>query len=269
MQNHQVGESRQAPGGARGYQIRIPDPKQWNLTILKNGGIGFLPWRKSFKLQVRAIWAGLDVVLEALREETSPVGRDIYNRLVDPHIPEGASPMEWDDTHTSINVYSVLYAHLDVDPIKIVEESSQRCGYEAYRLLSRSYDRYTPETEVALLNNILQMQQWSVKGIKQAESMMREANARIAIWQKRTKSLRAQQELGIIIVICTLLFSKFDSEVRKDVLNAAGRDASSVDDKSVPNGTQRVMVDFEYMKSIVELVKLVDDQNRPSTRRGR
>ena len=49
----------------------------------------------------------------------------------------------------------------------------------------------------------------------------------------------------MMIVICTLLFSKFDSEVRKDVLNAAGRDASSVDAQRVPNGTQRVMVDFE------------------------
>ena len=68
----------------------------------------------------------------------------------------------------------------------------------------------------------------------------------------------------MMIVIRTLLFSKFDSEVRKDVLNAAGRDASSVDERSVPNGTQRVMIDFEYMKSIVELVKRVDDQNRPS-----
>ena len=72
-----------------------------------------------------------------------------------------------------------------------MEESTQRCGFEAYRLLSRAYGRYTPETEVALLNNILQMQQWSVKGIKQAESMMREAKARIHIWQKRTKAIKS------------------------------------------------------------------------------
>ena len=66
-----AGGSRQAPGGARGYQIRIPDPKQWNLTILKNGETGFLPWRKSFELQVRAIWAGLDVVLERSERKLS------------------------------------------------------------------------------------------------------------------------------------------------------------------------------------------------------
>ena len=68
-----------------------------------------------------------------------------------------------------------------------------------------------------------------------------------------------------MIVICTLLFSKFDSKVRKDVLNAAGRDSTSKDVDSGPqNGTQRVMIDFEYMKSIVELVKRVEDQQKQS-----
>ena len=37
-------------GEARGYQIRIPDPKAWSLTVLKNGESGVLPWRKSFDL---------------------------------------------------------------------------------------------------------------------------------------------------------------------------------------------------------------------------
>ena len=111
MMNTPVGDSRQAPGGARGYQIRVPYQTSWNLTVLKNGETGFLPWRKSFELQVRAAWAGLDVVLEALREETSPVGREVYDRLVQPHIPEGASPMDWDYTHIS-NTCTVCCMHV-------------------------------------------------------------------------------------------------------------------------------------------------------------
>ena len=71
MRDRPVDWNFSSPGGARGYQIRIPDPKLWNLTVLKNGETGFLPWRKSFELQVRAIWAGLDVVLEALQEEVT------------------------------------------------------------------------------------------------------------------------------------------------------------------------------------------------------
>ena len=108
--NTPVEGDRQGPGGARGYQIRVPDPKSWNLTILKNGESGFLPWRKSFEFQVRAIWAGLDVVVEAIREETSPVGQEVYTRLVQPHIPEGASPMDWDYTHIQQTLQSVVCA---------------------------------------------------------------------------------------------------------------------------------------------------------------
>ena len=52
-----------------------------------------------------------------------------------------------------------------------------------------------------------------------------------------------EQEPGMMIVTCTLLSSKFDTEVRKEVLNAAGRDATSKDAETrLPNGPQRAMV---------------------------
>ena len=54
----------------------------------------------------------------------------------------------------------------------------------------------------------------------------------------------------MMIVICTLLFSKFDIDVGKDVLNAAGRHSVSRDRQTgLPNGPQRVMIDFEYKTS--------------------
>ena len=67
MINTPVGDSRQAPGGARGYQIRVPDPKSWNLTVLKNSETGFLPWRKSFEL--RSERSGPDSMLSLKRSE--------------------------------------------------------------------------------------------------------------------------------------------------------------------------------------------------------
>ena len=67
-----------------------------------------------------------------------------------------------------------------------------------------------------------------------------------------------------MIVICALLFSKFDLDVGKDFLNVAGRDNVSKARDGHANGPQKVMIDFEYMKSIAALVKRVDDQNRPA-----
>ena len=66
--------------------------------------------------------------------------------------------------------------------------------------------------------------------------MMREAKARISVWQKRTEAIKTVQEPGMMIVICTLLYFEFDTDARKDVLNAAGRNTTSKDDQGLPNG---------------------------------
>ena len=55
--------------------------------------------------------------------------------------------------------------HCGIDPVKVLEESTARCGLEAYRCLSKAYDAYSSDNELVLLNNILQIGQWSVKGV--------------------------------------------------------------------------------------------------------
>ena len=72
----------------------------------------------------------------------------------------------------------VLHTYCDTDPAKVIEEAEAKCGFEAYRLLRNIYDPYNVDTELALINNLLQISTWSVKGIEQAESMMREAKAK-------------------------------------------------------------------------------------------
>ena len=112
----------------------------------------------------------------------------------------------------STKLYSVIHFHCDVDPVKVVEESVERCGFEAYRLLCRKCVPYSAETEVALVQHILQLQTWAGKGIKQTDSFMREAKARITFWDRSTKTMKgsgAQQ--GVMLVICAMVFSKFEN----------------------------------------------------------
>ena len=59
----------------------------------------------------------------------------------------------------------------------------------------------------------------------------------------------------MMIVICIVLFSKFDSDVRKDVFSSTGRDHKE--------GPTKVLVQFEYMRHMVENVKRIDYQNNP------
>ena len=246
-------------GSGRGYQIRVPDPKMWEVSMLKDGAHGFRLWRKTFELQVRAIWSDLDKVLGDMREKEEVITESAYYHLISERQckPEGASELDWNYKYISTKLYSVLHAHCDTDPTKVIEESTERCGFEAYRLLCRAYDPYSAETEVTLLQHILQLGGWTVKGIKQTDSFMREAKARIVLWEKRTKTLKETgTQSGVMTVICTMIFSKFDAEVREKFLNAAARDHDEV------SGTELVLTNFDYMKKMVEIVKKVDEQGK-------
>ena len=160
-----VGQNSGGGGGGRGYQLKVPDPGNWKLDKLKDGNSGFHSWRKSLDLQVRAVWAGLDVILEQIRESDEAMNRSRFEKLLwdNGTCPPGHSPMDWDYTHISNKLYSILHLYCDVDPTKIIEEAPSRCGLEAYRLLSKKYDPYSIDTEFALMNHILQISTWSVK----------------------------------------------------------------------------------------------------------
>ena len=65
-----------------------------------------------------------------------------------------------------------------------------------------------------LLNNIFQIGQWSVKGVFQADSMMREAKSRMTAWEKRSTGLIDD---SMLLIINIMLFGKMDATVTKDV----------------------------------------------------
>ena len=157
--------------GRGGYQFRVPDPKAWQLDVLKDGSHGFAKWRKGFDLQVNAVWNGLDLVLEAVRRSEDPITQVMFESMLLEHAPigqdsvvrDGASKLDWNYTYISTKLYMVLYTHCDTDPIKIMEECDRKCGFEGYRLLTRAYDVYNENDEVTMLNHVLQIGQWSVK----------------------------------------------------------------------------------------------------------
>ena len=245
------GSSTSQPRGGR-YDLRVPDPKQWQLDMLKDGTHGFVKWRKTFDLQVNSVWNGLDAVLEGVRAEKQPIDKDVFETLlsVADIKPAGASELDWAYRYMSTKLYMVIYTHCDVDPIKIIEEGDHKCGFEAYRLLSKAYDLYNENDEVLLLNHVLQISQWAVKGINQAESMMREAKTRIAAWEKRTKH-KVEVREGMLITFTTMLFGKLDVPTAKDVLAHAGKES-------------KVKVDFEILKKTVEEIKLIEGRSKPT-----
>ena len=70
----------------------------------------------------------------------------------------------------------------------MIEESCDRCGFEAYRLLNIAYNPPGVDAEDQLIQSVLSIGNWSVKGIIQIESMMREAHIRIRAFEPWRRS---------------------------------------------------------------------------------
>ena len=196
--------------------------------MLKDDESGFAKWRKSFDLQVKAVWNGLDKLLEEIRGHDYVdvvIDEDVYRSLLlKAEIYPPAGSLDWNYKYISVKLYMVLYMHCGVDPVKVLEESSARCGLEAYRCISKAYDAYSSDSEVVLLNNIRQIGQWSVKGVFQADSMMREAKSRMTAWEKRSTGL---VDDSMRFIINTMLFEKLDATVTKDVNAMAAQHPSA------------------------------------------
>ena len=100
--------------------------------MLKAGESGFPNWRKSFDLQVIAVWTGLDLMRDEIR------GHDFKDVIIGErqYLDLGSStischlPVCWTgSTSTCPSSFVVLYTHCGLDPIKVLQESTHRCGF--------------------------------------------------------------------------------------------------------------------------------------------
>ena len=125
--------------------------------------------RLSLDLQVHSVWAGMDKILESVRDEPGVVCGSVYARLKSAQLllPEGASELDWDYKHVSTEQILVFNVCLESDPMNIIDESKEQCGFEAYRLFGRAYDSLDADTEHVLLSHILALSSWSVEGLPQ------------------------------------------------------------------------------------------------------
>jgi hypothetical protein len=174
------GSSGFSPQERRGksLEVRIPDPRNWALDVLQNGEKDWYAWRKSFDLQVRFVWGDLDKVLVEMRDYKEPMDESKYveNLKEMKVIPDGGNPLDYGFKHVSNKLYMILHMYAGDDAQKVIEESFDRCGFEAYRLLSIAYDPLSVDAEDQLIRSVLSIGNWSVKGIIQIESMMKEAH---------------------------------------------------------------------------------------------
>ena len=106
--------------------------------MLQNGDKDWYAWRKSFDLQVRSVWGDLDKVLVEMRDYAEPMDESKYveNLRAMKIIPDGGNPLDYGFKHVSNKLYTILHMYAGDDAQKVIEESCDRCGFEAYRLLN-------------------------------------------------------------------------------------------------------------------------------------
>ena len=101
-----------------------------------------------------------------------------------------------------------------------MEESFEKCGLEAYRLLNIAYDPMNIDAEQQLVERMLAIATWSPKGIVQIESMMPEARLIMQAIEPKTK---AKIEPGMKKVFLSMMFGKLDIETKKFCQKEGGR----------------------------------------------
>ena len=138
--NDRIGASEAQPprfdisGGPRikgGYQLRVPDANCCKLDKLKDGTHGLHAWRTTLDLWVRSVWAGMDNILEAVRDEPEVIDASSYTRLKSEQylVPADASELDWAYLHVSNNRLIVWESHLDTDQTKIMGECKKQCSF--------------------------------------------------------------------------------------------------------------------------------------------
>ena len=83
---HDIGSDSGNRRGPHTRPLRVPDIGNWKLKVFHNDAPGsFLEWRKEFDIQLGNVWAGLDNVLEEIRDSTAPIDESTYEDLLAKH----------------------------------------------------------------------------------------------------------------------------------------------------------------------------------------
>ena len=118
----------------------------------------------------------------------------------------------------------ILHMYAGDDAQKIIEESCDRCGFEAYRLLNIAYSPLSIDAEDQLIRWVLSIGNWSAKGLGQIESVMKGAQVRIRALRKKSRPDMPMPDKGMWMAILSTLFNKMDLDTKKHITQQNARE---------------------------------------------
>ena len=131
-------QQQRTEGSKTPRRLKLPDPNGWKIEVLK-GEHTFHRWRDTFELQIGTIWTAIDKLLLTIRDEEEVFTEERYQELVTELelVTEECNKADWQYQFVSRKLYMVLDAYSETGPKKVIRDSIEKCGFEAYRLLSR------------------------------------------------------------------------------------------------------------------------------------
>ena len=125
----------------------------------------------------------MEKILETIWDLKIVVDVEQYNKACHSHRLDPVG--DWNYVVVSRKLYMVLHISASNDVGKVLAESVDECGFEAYRLLTREYDATATDISYTLLERILVIARWQVKTIDDEVSVLRKALKRVRELERR------------------------------------------------------------------------------------
>ena len=159
--------------------------------MLKDRDDGFHEWREEFENQIGACWLGLDKLLKSLRDGTEISTKEQFASALtsaEVKLPMGSNIADWDHEFIARKLYGIMVPYLGEDPKRAIK-LCEKDGFRAYAMLNEEYDPVTADTEANLLERVLKLGSWKVKGVTEEYSLLREAESRLKELSRRVPGI--------------------------------------------------------------------------------
>ena len=171
-----------------------------------------------------------------------------YNKVCHSHRLDPVG--DWNYAVVSRKLYMVLHTYGANDVRKVLAERVDKCGFEAYRLLTWEFDPTATDISYTLLGGILVIARWQVKTIDVEVSALREALKRVRELERRCPREPTQRPM-----IAGMLYANVLSPAtRKHVMSK-----SALKHVLGNAGSERVMTparaDLELIKEAIQWLK--------------
>ena len=208
---------------------RLNDLKSLQLSTGKFGGNvdpkspGFPAWREDVEVMANKAYKGIDKILKSIRFEKMTVSKAMYETKVrEKKLEETMKKHDFEEMRQEL--YLMLRRFTQGEPKSMVETSNS-CGFEAYRLLNRNCDDHASGKLSQLREDCTRLGHNRCKDNKELQKQYQKLLTNIAAYRKA-----AGEELGDETK-CDILMKMVPTNVRSHlVLNQAQGDYDKVKD---------------------------------------